>query len=35
MGDCGFELIEGCKDVRSRAAVLFQSEQDEEDLRVE
>ena len=35
MGDCGFELIEGCKDVRSRAAVLFQSERDEEDLRVE
>ena len=35
MDDCGFELIEGCKDVRSGAAVLFQSEQDEEDLRVE
>lgn len=35
MSEDRFELIEGRKDVWDGAAVLFQSEQDEEDLRIE
>lgn len=35
MGEGRFELVDGATDARGGSAVLFQSEQDEEDLRVE